>query len=356
MTESSNLPFTGLMVKAKAMPDLRYPRFQKWYSSSSWLSSSSAAYIGHECAAGRNFTDVGVAHRKWNLTTPPTRSAAHFSTTHGLDLTTPWYMLADTTGATASTRDTIVGPDYCNVPIRMYQDLDALAQHSDLETSLNFNMFARTLAINHQFTFINNSRFPLEVYYTVLPIGHLFNPLAGQFTPHEDLSSSSTFKKITIPAIRDAGDKGSKRTIDLSMNLKKMWPLEYEIPPGPRLTNTTEAGSTIDCDSPWLSLDPGATTNNVFRNFPPGQMADDRYSTPDLQDSGPVCGLRMQWFAKLQQPRNLAETTEGSVATGDYAGNNYDVHWKAAWLMDMIKVGDLHKPHAGEKAYPSQVA
>lgn len=354
MTENSNRPFSGIMVKARPMPNFRYPHFQKWYSTTTWLGSATTAYNGHMVSGGRNFQPTLFAQRLWHVDTPPARSAAAFSTTVAMDLTTPFYMLADTAGGTASTEDTIIGPDYCNAPIAMHQDLLAWHQVAKLASDNFRPIFARVLAIKHTFTFVNNSRFPLEVWYTVLPIGHLFNAKEGAFAPHNDMTTHS-YKKIVVPAIRDAGDRSKKISIDLSMSMPSMFPDEYQITPGPEMTSTTAALS-VDSRSPWISMDPGATTNSIYRNIPPGQIADDSHSTPDFATTKPTAGLRLQWQAKLQEPRDVGVTTEGSSTGGDYVGNNYDVHAKCSWLVDCIKMSNLDQIHTGEKAYPSTVA
>lgn len=355
MTEFGNMPFTGLMVKAKPMPDLRHPRFTKWYTTSTYLSSELAKYKGHAVSGGRNFQPTQFAQRLWNVSTPPARIETSFGTTNAMDLTTPFYMLADTAGGTASTEDTIVGPDYYNLPLKLHQDLAAMGQVSKLDTDLFRPMFMRVLAIKHKFTFTNYSRFPLEIFYSVLPVGYQWNGISGAFSPHDDMTNH-TFKKIVVPAVRDSGDRSQKSTIDLAMNLKSMFPAAYMMPPGPDMTGTTQAASTLST-SPWISLAPGATTVSVMRNFPPGQLTSDAHSSPDFVSAVPVAGLRMQWYAKLQQPRDIGITTEDELFTGgDYIGNNYDVHVQAAWLVDLIKVSHLDTIHTGEKAYPNTAA
>lgn len=350
MTENVNRPFSGLMVKPKPMPNLRYPRFQKWYNTTTWISSDDGTYKGHVVSGGRTFQDTKFANRAWHLDTPPTRSNAAFDGTVAMDLTTPFYMLAGTDGS-GSAEDTIIGPDYYNMPLRLSQDLAAMNKISKLNTANFRPMFMRVLAISHKITFVNHSRFPLEIYYTVLPIGYQFNTLSGT-APHNDMTAH-TFKKITIPAIRDAGDRSQKSTIDLVMSLKKMFPSEYELSPGPQMTST-DSDLSVDSASPWISVDPEATTNSMYRNIPPGQIANDSHSTPDFAVTKPTAGLRLQWYGKLQQPRDIGFTTEASATAGDYVGNNYDVHANCSWLVDMVKVAHLDVVHLGERAYPNQ--
>lgn len=338
------------------MPDLRYPRFKKWYNTTTWISRTPGTYLGHIAKGGRNFYPTSISERDWHLTAPPTRSTSVFDATQAFDLTTPAYMLADTDGATATTEDTLVGLDYYNPPIDLYQDAAALNAMSKLGNNNHKYLFARVLAINHQFTFQNNSRFPLEIYYTILPVGYLFNVMPDQYTGHNDMVTH-TFKKIVVPAIQDANDRGQKRTIDVKVNLQAMFPDLYQMKPGIAMTGTTVGTSTIHGYSPWLSCDPSATANAFFRNVPPGQFGNDAHSTPDLSTTGPVAGLRMQWYAKLQQPRDVGLTTEDADHSGgDYTGNNYDVHLRASWLVDLCKTGNLDNPHLGEKAYPNNVA
>ena len=354
MTENGNRPMAGTMVRAKKMPNFRWPRYQKWYSTQTWLSADEAKYAGHQASGGRNFQDTAFSDRSWHVDTPPTRVSSAMSATRAMDITTPFYMLSGTAGATASTEDTLVGPDYYNPPLEMYQDIAALAQHSKFGVSQYQTMFMRILAIKHRFTFTNYSRFPLEVFYQILPIGFNFDVISGAFTPHDDMTSQ-TFKRIVVPAVRDAADRGQKNTVDIAVNLKQMFPDEYDMPPGPEMTSTTAALS-VDSRSPWIGVEPNATTIATFRNIPPGQIADDSFSTPDLAKSGPRAGLRMVWYAKLQQPRDIGITTEGSATGGDFVGNNYDVHANCAWLADFVNVNAADQIHLGEKAYPNQAA
>lgn len=355
MTETTQTPFSGLMVKARKMPDLMYPRYEKWYNTSTYISSAQGTYFGHSAAAGRNFVTTLFVERNWNNATPPARSERVMDSTLAIDITTPAYMLADTTGGTSVTEDTLVGLDYCNVPIRMFKDIAALEQHTDTNIAGSSTMFGRVLAIKHKFTFVNHSRFPLEVYWAMLPVGHTWPTPTGSFEPHVDIMAQ-TYSKIVVPAIRDANDRSQKRTIDIDVNLKRLWPNEYNLRPGVNMSGTSAAASANESNSPWFGLH-FSTTSATIRNFPPGQLSDDSKSTPDFNSSGPTCGLRLQWFAKLQNPRDLGATTEDADhAGGDYTGNNYDVHANMGWLVDMMRVGNQPLIHAGEKAYPSTAA
>lgn len=356
MTEyANNTPFTGIMVKARKMPDLMWPRFQKWYRTTTWISEDANKYVGHQVKGGRNFQGTAWGRRPWHTNTPPTRVETEMSADVAFDLSTPFYMLADTAGATSVTEDTIVGPDYCNLPIKLHQDLIAMNAHTATAGANERSMFMRVLAINHKFTFVNHSRFPLEIYYSVLPVGYRFENLSTQFAAHQDMVGLA-FKRIVVPAILDAQDTGRKKSVDLSVNLKKLWPDAYDLPPGPEMTSTTAALSTHS-RSPWISLIPGATTTCVMLNIPPGQIGDDSWASPDLATATPVCGLRCVWYGKLQTPRDVGATTEDTdFVGGDYVGNNYDVHLDASWLVDVCRTGTFHQIHTGEKAYPNNAA
>ncbi len=354
MTETTQTPFSGLMVKARKMPDLMYPRWEKWYNTSTYISTRTTSYKGHAAQAGRNFVSTIIADRKWHVNTPPARAANVHSTVCAMDITTPAYMLADTDGATAVTEDTLIGLDYANVPIRMYKDIDALERHSNTNLQNGGTLFGRVLAIKHQLTFSNFSRFPLEVYWAILPVGHLWPSPTGSFEPHVDIMAQ-TYSKVVVPAVRDANDRSKKRTIDIDVNLKRLWPNEYDIMPGTNMSGVDAASSTLEGNSPWFGLHQ-STTSATIRNFPAGQLADDSKSTPDLSTNGPTCGLRLQWFCKLQNPHNLGQTTEAAGDGGDYSGNNYDVHANMGWLLDMMRVGQQPIVHLGEKAYPSTAA
>lgn len=349
------MPFSGLMVKAKPMPNLQYPRFTKWYNTSTYISSATATYLGHIAKAGRNFSPTTVAERHWHASTPPARVAAPHTTTSAVDLTTPAYMLGGTDGNTASTEDTLVGLDYYNPPIKLFHDIDSLDTQSDLAAGTNVSAFMRVLAIKHTFTFINHSRFPLEIYWAMLPVGYLWPVPTGTFDPHVDIMAQN-YKKITVPAIRDANDRSQKSSIDIDVNLKQLWPHEYDMAPGVNMSGTDAAASAANGNSPWLNIH-HSTAVSTFRNIPPGQIADSSKSAPTFGTNGPTCGLRLQWWAKLQQPRDLGSTTEDADhAGGDYTGNSYDVHAKMAWLIDYMRVGHEPRIHLGEKAYPNSVA
>lgn len=357
MTETTNTPFSGLMVKAKSLPDLMYPRYQKWYNTSTYISTSVATYLGHPAAGGRNFAPTIIAERFWDQTNPPSRVLTTLSATAAMDITTPAYMLAglQTTGQ-STTEDTLIGLDYSNPPIRMFKDLSALQRHADLDTATRQDMFVRVLAIRHKITFVNHSRFPLEIYWAMLPVGHKFPDPTGQFAPHVDIMAQ-TYSKITVPAIRDAGDRGQKNSIDIDVNLKKLWPHEYDIAPGNNMAGADATAALDNANSPWMSTEPGSSAQAMISSFPPGQLATDAQSTPDFQLSGSTCGLRLQWFAKLQNPRDLGVTTEDADhAGGDYTGNNYDVHANMGWLCDIMRVGTNPAIHAGLLAYPSTAA
>lgn len=356
MTESNNTPFSGTMVKARRLPDLFFPRWQKWYNTKTWCSSATASYQGHAVSGGRNFQPTLFAQRLWDDVTPPARVATSFSSQTGaMDLTTPFYMLAD---STAAGEDTIIGPDYCNLPIEMNRDLEALNRYSQLDTqegsSSTAGLYVRTLAIKHKFTFVNHSRFPLEIFYTVKQIGNLFNVLATDGNSIHDDMTMFTHRKFVVPAIQDASDRGTKKTLDLAINMKTMFPDSYLVPPGTSMTDAT-GNPPISSRSPWILTKPGDGSQAVLTNKPPGQFATNHLGVPTAGDL-PRAGLRMQWWAKLQEPRDVGITTEGSSTEGDYVGNNYDVHANCSWLMDMMRTNILDRRHTGEKAYPDQTA
>lgn len=338
------------------MPDLMYPRYEKWYNTTTYISSSLSTYLGHAAAAGRNFTTPSVAQRLWHVNTPPARILTPFSAVDAVDITTPAYMLAGLQVTDPETfEDTLVGLDYANPPLKMQKDIASLDQAFDTLIANGATLFGRVLAIKHKFTFSNFSRFPLEVYWAILPVGHIWTTPTGLFQPHVDIMSQN-YSKIVVPAVRDANDRSQKRTIDIAVNLKKLWPNEYNMRPGVNMSGTTAGGSSGNSNSPWFGLH-NSTTSAIIRNFPPGQVADDSKSTPDLNVAGATCGLRLQWFAKLQNPRDLGFTTEDADHSGgDFTGNNYDVHANMSWLVDMMRVGLHPLIHQGEKAYPSTAA
>lgn len=356
--ELQNGPFSGIMVPAKKMPDLRYPHYVGWYRTIVPLSSDPTIYTGHAVTAGRNITDVPFVQRRWHVNVPPARTADAFDANVAMDITTPFYMLASTIGSAAGVEDTIIGPDYYNLPLRLNQDLEAMNQVAELDEAASEPLYIRTIALNHKFHFTNYSRFPLEIYYCVLPVGYEFNVMSSPvatMTIMDDMSGHQTFKKIVIPAVRDAADRGKKRTIDLSISMKSLFPDAYDMLPGPELTASTQTTST-DSRSPWIAVRPGTSTESVMSNIPPGQVENEVWTSPTLASSRPHAGLRLQWYAKLQNPRDLGITTDAAGTGGDYVGNNYDVIADCSWKVEILRTTSFNHPHTGEKAYPSQVA
>ncbi len=270
MTDVNRTAASGLMVPARKLPNLDWPHWKKWYNTKTWLSGAFDLYEPFVAEAGQHIVSAKPAVRAWHLSTPPGRALVDYSNAYiGLDLTTPTYMLAGTT-TTNATGDTLVGLDYYNPPLEMAHDINSLAPHRDLYelSTTQLALYARVLAINHTFTVVNYSRFPLELYYAVLPWGSRFDDIENTTTPHADLKNSQ-YRKVVIRGVRDAGDRGSKRDIKISANLKQLFPNEYDLPPSHHGGDTTSETAF----SPWFGLRDNTSTTSMYATVPPGQSA-----------------------------------------------------------------------------------
>lgn len=339
MTEHDNQWGTGQLVPARKMPNLQYPRFTKWYTTKTWISSATNKFQPMHVTSARDMVRWECARRVFDAA-GATRSQLQADDRDGYDLTTPYYMLANTDAGF----DALIGPDYKNVPLDMAQDAVALASMSiDNQDLGNINNIrTRTLAFKHVFDFVNYSRHPLEVFYTVVPAGYDIPDLNSYLTaPLEDLSHSG-YTKMTIPGVTDAGDKGVKRSINLAMNLVKMFPEQYQLDP------TIVPLENINY-SPWRRLD--RNTGN-FTTTPPGQE-DVNVTT----DEAAVPSLRLRWYAKLQLPVYTNISVDPTVGAGDVTGlNGYTVYATSSWLQEFARPEARGKPHPGTYAYPDQTA
>ena len=347
MSEASTVAANGMLVPAKYLPNLRYPHWKKWYNTKTWLSNSSDHYNPFETGAGRHIFAANSAKRDWHEGTVPARSVINYTVKEqGIDLTTPAYMLAGS-DVSNTTGDTLVGLDYFNPPIEMAHDVFSLGQNKNAGVLAGMNLLGRVQAINHTFTIVNYSRFPLEVYYAVLPFGSPFTDIEAASAPHADLEGRQ-YRKIVVAGVRDAGDKGARRDIKISANLASIFPNVYDI--GPMAHGSTSVSGV----GGWFGL-LDTVTSSIMVTEPPGQSdvttAYDRSSAHDQN----IPALMCRFYAKLQMPMNIGITSAQTDATGgDLTINSWTLHADMNWLVEMVNVAGQGEIHPGEQAYPDQ--
>ena len=353
MTQVNTLSSSGMLVPARPLPDFNYPHWKKWYNTKSWLSNLVGQYTPFQVEAGMHIHAANSMERLWHETTPPTRNVLNYTVgTGGLDLTTPCYMLAGTEATDNTLGDTLIGLDYANVPLAMAHDVSALAASKLIVSGTTHSLWARVLAINHTFTVVNYSRFPLEMYYAVLPHGTVFKDIEAKTVPHADLGNSQ-YRKIVIRGVRDAGDRGSRKDIKIAANLQQLFPHAYDMPPGMHSGDATDELGP----SAWFALQNTHATAATIATSPPGQLIDTlRFSNTAATDLQ-VPALKCRFYGKLQFPMNIGTTGFTAAPTGgDTDNNSYTIHSDMSWLVEYVNMNQLENIHPGEKAYPDQVA
>lgn len=348
MTESSNTPFFASQVPSKWLPDLRYPNTKKWYNTKTWICESVADALAYSPPTGRHIEDVNMARRLWTTdTAAATRTAAWSDTFQGLDLTTPAYMLA----GTGDTDDTLVGLDFVNAPKQMVDDITALNAINDITNGTNTRLWMRVLAVNHKFSFINFSRFPLEIFCTMVNVGLSMDSLLSTTAPHDDITSSQ-YKILTIPGNLDVGDNGVKRTWDVKFDLKRLFPDEYEKQPQHHGGDAT----TDHASSPWVGLQTGNLP--TYSSLPPGQATAYTPEDPNEQALITIPSIRLKFFCKLQIPLQLGSASAGTHgSTGEVTDlRGFLLHADMSWLVNYYHTRKTVVDHPGLKAYPLQTA
>ncbi len=345
MTEATTRPYAGSLVPAKWMPDLRYPHWKKWYNTKTWMGASTDDQGGHLVRGGRHLTDVNQARRLW------TRDSPGAARTVGslIDLTTPYYMLA----GTDLTNDTLVGMDYHNPPLQLAQDMGAFIDMNLAGTLAETHsaMVFRVLAVKHIITFQNFNRFPLEIFYAILPTGYNVNVTSSSTVPHEDMEGSG-MRKFVIPGVRDVGDKSMKKELEIAFSLPEIFPWAYAKEAG---HTNSDATTSVD-NSPWVVINKDSgSTDSWYSTVPPGQITAN-IQDPDLAVYQAIPSLNLRMFSKLQIPLNVGVTTEAEGTGGDVTTNNFYIHWDSSWLCEMVsRHRHTGQAHPGPKAYPSQV-
>lgn len=327
----------GLYVRPSPFPNLAHPHRKGWFKTKTSFSGSKTSGSPHVCASGANVSQVFWPIREWNQTTPPARTQAG-----SLDLVTPGYKLANESATGVD--DSVVGLDYYNPPLAFSQ---FLLGNWSTNTASPDTAVARVLAIKHHLKIRNYSRFPLSIYYSVYP---------EQFTPADIPVSSpmtdqenSIYKKVVIPGVRDAGDKAKLGDINITMNLEKLFPEQYEQPPEVRggNLNTEEAGSA------WFRVH-WDTAQSMMLTVPPGQASWSANTDGIQQTTAMPPQLRLKMFAKLDTPLSLGTTDAGTGTSGDTDTNGFTIQADMNWLMEYVNMAQDVTSHHGEKAYPSQ--
>ncbi len=336
MNGSAN-PILALSVKPRWMPDLGYPRFKKWYSTSSYLSPAVTTLTPHTVPSGQNILNLDMGQRAYaDSATAPARGTSHY-----LDITTPCYMLAGTTG------DSLVGLDFFNPPLAMNKDINNLSNLYTLADDTDASLVCRVLAIKHKFTFINYNKHPVRLYYSVLPTGWTFPTIEAASAPMADQSLSG-WRSIVIPAVMDAGDRGVTRHLNMQMNLESLFPQQYEEPPQVRAGDAVTENSS----SPWIALLNGARN---YITTPPTQQSvtnDVTSSAVNIQPPGLKCQFAVQNLAGV----NVGSTAYTAETDGDINTNGLIMMADMNYLVEYVQNRMTAKVHSGNKAYPDQDA
>ena len=97
-TQHTILP---MVSRARWLPKLDYPRWKKWYTTTTYHSEAANGLVPYTFPSGVNREILAFARRQYaDATTPPARTVGTI-----VDLTTPAYMLASNTAA----NDSLVG-------------------------------------------------------------------------------------------------------------------------------------------------------------------------------------------------------------------------------------------------------
>ncbi len=252
MSAIDNNVFLGQMVPAKWVPNLFYPHFKQWYKTQTYMSGAVTHLEPYISLSGTHRSSMIPARRDWHGTTAPARTSVYATNEIGIDITTPAYMLAGTTTTDATQGDTVVGLDYGNVPLQMHKDINALSQvrQTIFDSTLEKVLYARVNAIKHTFTFQNYGRQPVEIYYTILPTGYPFVDISQSTAPGLD-QEQSQYRRITILGVLDSGDKAQRRSVNVGINLAKIFPQSYDLGPQQHNDNITTGNYS---SSPWMAL------------------------------------------------------------------------------------------------------
>lgn len=342
--EANSNPILPFISNPRWMPDLTYPRHKKWYKTSTYLSPSVGGLTPHTVYSGQHIHDIEVAERVWvDGATAGTRSL-----NKDIDITTPAYMLAGTTTTDASVGDSLVGLDYYNAPLLMNRDISAWTRIHGLAGADVSDFMGRVLAINHKIHFINYNKHPVRVYYAMMPVGWDFEDLESLTAPSADMRNSQ-YSSITVPGVLDAGDRAQSRSLNITLNLAKIFPDQYDTPPQINLGDS--AGSVDISSSPWF----GMYSTHTVNSLPPGQDTAARDGQAVANQHQPP-GLRLRLAVKSLAGLNVGPTAAASGTAGTIETNGLVIKADMNWLMDMVCLTQIMSVHDGSKAYPDQTA
>lgn len=336
------------LKKARTYPVVRYPRFQKWYSNSTWFSPQNTRNILHVASAGENWSLVYFSRRRWSVGNTSVREVS-------TDFHPAWPY--EKLAGSDTTSDSIVGCDYMHLPTELFADLQAweIANHSDTYTSGGAyeNGVLRSLAFSHTFTVGNNSKHTLIIGYRIRPDYQI---------PGTTISTSSIndlrglgFKFVYVPGVMDTGDATSRTSFTIKQNIAH--DLQEYYSPNTKIRADNATGDT----TPWVpfSAANATATKNVCTAEPP-YLEDPNAALSTISVFNPFC-TSIEFIAKYLCPVNIGATTNGSGDTGgELTGTGFTMHCSSKWLMEWL---DTRGPHTGEYsvttgprtlAFPSQ--
>ena len=252
---------------------------------------------------------------------------------------------------TGTTDDTLVGLDFANAPKQMVQDIHAFEAAADIGAAADAHLWARVLAINHKFSFVNFSRFPLEIFCTMANIGTAYESMTATTTPHDDMSAHD-YKVLTIAGNLDANDKGVKGTWDVKFDMARLFPEQYELQPN------IHGGDTViePSDSPWFACQVGNLP--TYASCPPGQNTSYTPMDPNSARTIAVPSIGLRFYCKLQMPLDLGSASAGTAgSTGEIVDlRGFLLHLDMNWLVQYYRNRKQGAVHPGLKAYPDQDA
>lgn len=346
-TGSANL--LAYATKPKYFPDLAHNHWVKWYNTRTYLGPiADGSRSTFSVPSSQHLGSLNPICRRWSSVTVPSRAQANASAEHGLDLTTPGYKLASDDVA----NDVLVGVDYYNAPLEFVQDMLALKEIASPITP-DYNMYMRTIAINHTFTFVNYSRFPMEIFYQLQPNAFEFHDYATTTTPALDLSRTG-MKKIIVPGVMDSGDKGVTRNLTIATSLEKLFPDCYDTEPRTHFDDSVV--SAQNDASAWVLVNPASLAgSSLYATLPPGQYVAGSGDSP-TSSTRSIPGLQMRMYARIMSNFKMGATTEATGANGDIATNSLEIYANMNWKVEIVRRNGLIEGHPGPKAYPDQTA
>lgn len=339
---------------ARTWPNVLYPRFEKWYTNSTWLSPDTTRNILFSARAGENWTQVEYTRRHHAVDNSTSRTVVG-----SFYPAWPYEKLLGTDAA----NDSIVGVDHMHLPLELYRDLHiwALANFDSTELDSATAIAAiRCLAWKHTFTFGNNSKHTMIVAYRAVP-DHGIGATAASLDPTlpQDIRAMG-FQFLYVPGVEDSGDRTRRRSFTLTQNMAKDFPDFYA---SNSTYNDTWYGVNEALFTPWVPVRlPGTAIANPLARVPPTLF------TPSTGPAGSdvkdyVMSTPVEMYVKYLCPVNVGVTSNGSGSTsGELDGNGFSVHVSSAWKMEWVARTSGHDGDypvtsgARAKAYPSQAA